>query len=72
MKHHEDHDCPHRLVLCPHADCKASVQSHTLQHHLKFECESEDITQKYALYYTILYYTILYYTILIISLCMVI
>ena len=40
---HDQELCPHRLVICPHADCGMEMAAHQLKYHLKFDCDSDKV-----------------------------
>ena len=46
MGRHQSLECPHRLISCPHADCRKEIQAHLLEDHLNYSCESSKIKKR--------------------------
>ncbi len=39
--------CAHRYVFCPNEGCsKKTVKAHRLEHHLRFDCDSQIVTKR--------------------------
>jgi hypothetical protein len=46
MSRHQSLECPHRLIFCPHADCRKEIQAHVLEDHLNYYCESSKVKKR--------------------------
>ena len=46
MSRHQSLECPHRIIFCPHADCRKEIQAHLLEDHLNYSCESYKIKKR--------------------------
>jgi hypothetical protein len=43
---HQQEKCPHRIITCPHEDCRFEMVAHQLNYHLKFDCDSDAVQTK--------------------------
>jgi hypothetical protein len=47
MALHGTTECEQRYVICPNEGCSAkTVRAHRLEHHIRFECDSEDLLRR--------------------------
>ena len=46
LTRHEQEKCPHRIICCPHPDCRLELVAHQLNYHLKFDCDSDAVQTK--------------------------
>eukprot|EP01034_Spumella_vulgaris_P028905 gene28905-35857_t len=47
MAHHGAKECEQRYVFCPNEGCTVkTVKAHRLEHHIKYECDSEDLLRR--------------------------
>ena len=45
MDMHNDSECPFRKISCLYKDCKDPIYANQLQHHLKFDCRSRELSR---------------------------
>jgi len=43
---HDTNECVHRIIRCPHSDCREEMQAHSLNEHLQYHCNSVAVKKR--------------------------